>query len=63
MLHWNGKAWTRVTSPSTSAVLNGLGFASAKYGWAVGYAGSLDTNPVTGTSKTYIIHWNGRTWG
>ena len=62
ILRWNGKAWTRVTSPSTSAVLNGLGFASAKYGWAVGYAGSLDTNPVTGSSKTYIIHWNGSTW-
>jgi hypothetical protein len=57
ILRWNGRAWTRITAPSTPAQLNGLGFASAKSGWAVGV-----TRPASGNSKTYIIHWNGHSW-
>ena len=56
-LRWNGKEWTRVTSPATSAQIEGMGFASAKYGWAVGEA-----NPYSGNSRTYILHWNGSKW-
>ncbi len=57
VLRWNGQAWGRVTSPATVAQLNGLGFATANYGWAVG-----DTNPDSGNSKTVIVHWNGHSW-
>jgi hypothetical protein len=57
ILRWTGKAWAMVTSPATVAQLNGLGFATSGYGWAVG-----ETNPGTGTSKTLIEHWNGKTW-
>ncbi|HEY6791612.1 MAG TPA: hypothetical protein VI365_30295 [Trebonia sp.] len=56
ILRWSGKKWIQVTSPSTSAQLSGLGFASAKYGWAVG------ETPYSNGSKTYILHWNGSTW-
>jgi hypothetical protein len=55
ILRWNGTAWTRVASPSpsTSDALSGLGFSSAKDGWAVGAT----------AGKTLILHWNGSAWG
>jgi hypothetical protein len=57
VLHWNGKDWGRIASPATDAQLNGLGFATANYGWAVGR-----TNPDSGSYKTFIVHWNGHSW-
>jgi hypothetical protein len=57
VLRWNGRAWTRVASPATAAELNGLAFATARYGWAVGAASTS-----TGKSRTYIAHWNGHSW-
>lgn len=57
ILRWSHNAFSVVTSPSGVAQLNGLGFATAKYGWAVG-----DTSPDSGHSKTLIEHWNGRSW-
>jgi hypothetical protein len=57
VLRWNGHAWSRVTSPATVAQLNGLGFAAADYGWAVGV-----TYPSSGSPKTVIVHWNGHSW-
>lgn len=50
---WTGRAWSRVGSSGTNAQLNGLGFAGPSYGWAVGQAGF---------ARTYILHWNGRSW-
>jgi hypothetical protein len=50
---WTGRTWSRVASPGTNAQLNGLGFASPSYGWAVGQANY---------TRTYILHWNGRSW-
>jgi len=38
-------------------VLSGLGFAAPGYGWAVG-----STSSASGTSKTMILHWNGKAW-
>lgn len=57
IVRWSGKSWTRVASPSPGpdAILSGLGFATSGYGWAVG-----DT--TSGTSKTMILHWNGKAW-
>jgi hypothetical protein len=49
---WTGKTWASAAVPSGTGGLNGLGFATAANGWAVG---------TTGTD-TVIIHWNGHTW-
>ena len=57
IMRWNGHQWGRVSSPSTVGQLTGLGFATSKYGWAVG-----ETNPYTSATKTLIEHWNGSTW-
>jgi hypothetical protein len=60
VLHWDGKAWTQVPSPSPSVPDNQL-FAvhmtSATDGWAVGLgSGSL------GADVTLVLHWNGTAW-
>jgi hypothetical protein len=58
VMRWNGKAWTRVTSPGAAGEeLNGLAFSAASYGWAVG-----DTTSASGSGKTVILHWNGKAW-
>jgi hypothetical protein len=57
IVRWNGTTWTRVTSPA-GATLNGIGFSAAGYGWAVG-----DALTSSGTSRTFITHWNGHAWG
>jgi hypothetical protein len=57
LLRWNGHAWRAVRSPSAAAQIYWLGFAKANYGWAVGA-----TTPPSGHTKTYILHWNGRSW-
>ncbi len=56
-LRWNGHSWKRVAGPSTTGQLNGLGFAAANYGWAVGY-----TALKSGNLETLILHWNGHSW-
>jgi hypothetical protein len=56
-MRWNGKAWTRVTSPGASEQLNGLAFSASNYGWAAG-----STASTTGSTKTVILHWNGKAW-
>jgi hypothetical protein len=57
-LHWNGRAWKQVPSPTalSSPELNAVGAASARDVWAVG-----DYNPPAG-ARTLIMHWNGRAW-
>jgi hypothetical protein len=57
ILRWKGHAWASVSSPSGVAQLNGLGFSTAKDGWAVG-----DSSPDSGQSRTLIEHWNGHSW-
>jgi hypothetical protein len=63
---WNGKAWTRVSSPDpvpvsssklTWNILQGVAATSAGNAWAVGY----DEVALQG-SKTMILHWNGKAW-
>jgi len=58
MEHWNGTAWSRVTSPSPNgfALLNGISATSASDAWAVGVTSA-------GTSEqTLALHWNGQAW-
>jgi hypothetical protein len=58
-MHWDGTAWSRVTSPKASGYdfLYGVWAASANNVWAVG---SSETSP--GESATLIEYWNGSTW-
>src|SRR5688572_28496281 len=58
--HWNGSAWSVVTSPSTSPsqtnILLGVTCMSTSDCWAVGYA-------TNGTGyDSVIVHWDGTAW-
>jgi hypothetical protein len=55
ILHWNGRAWSRVTAPSpgSSNALTGVAAARASSAWAVGFASG---------SGGLILHWNGTKW-
>ena len=58
IMHWNGTAWSHVSSPDPSANLNLLSgiTASSTGAWAVGsYAKNSDYD-------TLILRWNGTTW-
>ena len=58
ILHWNGKAWRRVTAPSPlDSELLGVTVTSATNAWAVG-----DYTNNTINEYTLIEHWNGRAW-
>ncbi len=62
VLHWDGTAWAKVSSPSPGSGLNGLTGASAVSGgdaWAVGSSSSYDNPYVIGT---LILHWDGTAW-
>jgi hypothetical protein len=58
ILHWNGRAWSQVRSPSpgTLDVLEGVGATSAASAWAVGFGSA------GGSNQTLILRWNGSTW-
>lgn len=61
ILHWNGRAWSRVVSPNPSRAfssLTGVHVVTARDAWAVG----LYLNLKTGRTETLLVHWNGRTW-
>src|SRR5690349_8776245 len=60
LVHWDGKSWSQVASPSPGTrinVLTGVAAVSSDDVWAVGsYA-------LTGTqSKTLVLHWDGKSW-
>lgn len=54
VLHWNGRAWRRVASPTPgrSGVLWSIAAGSARSAWAVGLDGG----------KMLVLHWNGVRW-
>jgi hypothetical protein len=61
LLHWNGTAWSRVTSPSVltaTGELTAITAVSAKSAWAVGYTGKNGT----GKNHSLLLHWNGSRW-
>jgi hypothetical protein len=58
-LHWNGTAWTQVSTPNVGAGENQLRDVvalSATNAWAVGWSN------VSGTYRTLVEHWDGTTW-
>jgi hypothetical protein len=66
VLHWNGKIWTQVPSPSPAGAtrysfsrLSGISAASSSDVWAVGSYGSTSRH---GGMQPMILHWNGRAW-
>jgi hypothetical protein len=54
ILHWTGKAWTRVPSPNPpgGGTITGVAATSARSAWAVGYS----------QGGTLILRWNGKAW-
>ncbi len=59
--HWNGSAWSLVSSPNVGTNNNGLSGVTAvsKHDiWAVGSY----TNSSTSLGETLTEHWNGSTW-
>jgi hypothetical protein len=58
ILHWNGRTWKKVPSPSPGgqASLYGVAATSARSAWAVG---ENDSGPVC---DPLILRWNGRAW-
>ncbi len=61
MVHWNGKSWSRVTKPGVldgaTGQLTAVKVVSAKDAWAVGYTGDPG-----GTTRSLLLHWNGKAW-
>ncbi len=62
ILHWNGKQWARVPSPSPTSsinVLHSVGAVSANDIWAVG---NMSRKNDSTSDRTMIQHWNGTKW-
>ncbi|HYP19959.1 MAG TPA: hypothetical protein VEY08_07775, partial [Chloroflexia bacterium] len=60
IMHWDGKEWSIVGSPSPADRLNSLlsiAAASAKDIWAVGLSGNI-SEPI----QPLILHWDGVAW-
>jgi hypothetical protein len=59
--HWNGAAWSIVTTPNTSPLqtnqLGGVSCASSSDCWAVGFG-----DVVAGVAQTLAEHWDGSSW-
>jgi hypothetical protein len=60
--HWDGTAWSIVSSPNPDSQFNelrGVAAISANDAWAVGYrGGTKNETPI----ETFILHWDGVTW-
>ncbi|HEY7430994.1 MAG TPA: hypothetical protein VH641_09700 [Streptosporangiaceae bacterium] len=66
-LHWNGKKWAKVTTPSPAGTaggdineLIGVSCTAASNCWAVGDDGTITTTAIT--LVTLAEHWNGKKW-
>lgn len=59
-MHWDGKAWKKVTilSNGRNASLAGITAVSPRGMWAVGTYNLRVNSP----RQTLVMHWNGRTW-
>lgn len=55
VLHWDGRAWTRQSSPSSAGELLGVADVSPTSAWAVGGYGTYPYHP-------WLLHWDGRAW-
>jgi hypothetical protein len=64
ILRWNGKAWTRVPSPSpnpnSSGINNLAGVSAVSPGHA--FAAGSSNDAFTGVNLALIVGWNGKRW-
>jgi len=58
VLHWDGKSWSRIPSPSPpgGATLYSVSAQADGTAWAVGCA------PCVNAEQALILHWNGAAW-
>ena len=64
ILHWNGKIWSRVTSPNPGPdqYLAGVIAISPSNAWAVGATCISGCGRLSEVDHTLVVHWNGRRW-
>ena len=63
VLHWNGKAWSQVTSPTPIAGGDLYAVtATAKSGWAVGYINTNPSAPACCAGAPLIFRLTGSKW-
>jgi hypothetical protein len=63
IVHWNGKTWKRVPSPSPGAGSTSLSSVTAVSPGNIWAAGDYSTQAGSfAPDKTFVLHWNGRTW-
>ena len=61
--HWDGSAWSKVSSPNPGTsgnYLYGVAAVSASDVWAVGYSNDFNNNNLV--IRTLVEHWDGSTW-
>ncbi len=60
IVHWNGKAWTKLPAPTlggSGGLLTGVAATSASDAWVVG-----GYTPKSSTNRAAVEHWNGKAW-
>jgi hypothetical protein len=68
MLHWDGQGWNRVTNPAVldgaPGTLEGVIAASPVDAWAVGFTGTISSEPGEKIKPTraLLLHWDGTRW-
>jgi hypothetical protein len=64
ILHWNGRAWSRVKalSPGRSDILRGVTALSPTNVWAVGRECLSNCRGAGPNVVTLILHWDGTAW-
>jgi hypothetical protein len=63
LLHWNGKSWAKSPgyTPVTGELL-AISAVSATNAWVAGYTGVASSPGQPTTTKTLLLHWNGKKW-
>lgn len=65
MLHWDGRRWSRITSPGVldgvPGMVEDVTAVSATDAWAVGFTGPTQGDSVS-ADKPLVLHWDGARW-
>lgn len=65
VMHWNGRSWSTVASPSPGPHANelqGVSAVSPRDAWAVGFSCVRACRTRSETDRTLMLHWNGARW-
>ena len=62
IMHWNGTAWTTVSSPDPGNInfLTGVAATASGNAWTVG--GTCLTSVCGTNTNALVLHWNGSAW-